>query len=113
MESKKNEQLELTSEESNTQAEGVVTFKKPYQFEGQTFESVDLSGIDDLTGDDLLEADRAYTASGQFSPLPEMTLAYAFSIAATVTKQPIEFYRALPAKEGLKIKNEVIRFLNN
>lgn len=113
METKKNEQLELVNEEIVTKGEGVVIFKKPYQFEGQTFESVDLSGIDDLTGDDLLEADRAYTASGQFSPLPEMTLAYAFSLAATVTKQPIEFYRALPAKEGLKIKNEVIRFLNN
>lgn len=113
METKTNEQTESVKGAPVTQAEGVVTFKKPYQFEGQTFESVDLSGIDDLTGDDLLEADRAYTASGQFSPLPEMTLAYAFSIAATVTKQPIEFYRALPAKEGLKIKNEVIRFLNN
>ena len=113
METKTNEQTESVKGATVTQAEGVVIFKKPYQFEGQTFESVDLSGIDDLTGDDLLEADRAYTASGQFSPLPEMTLAYAFSIAATVTKQPIEFYRALPAKEGLKIKNEVIRFLNN
>ncbi|AYP68504.1 hypothetical protein EalM137_00054 [Exiguobacterium phage vB_EalM-137] len=113
METKTNEKLELVKDGSVTQKEGVVTFKKPYQFEGQTYESVDLSGIDDLTGDDLLEADRAYTASGQFSPLPEMTLAYAFSIAATVTQQPVEFYRALPAKEGLKIKNEVIRFLNN
>lgn len=113
METKTNEQTESAKGAPDAQVEGVVTFKKPYQFEGQTFESVDLSGIDDLTGDDLLEADRAYTASGQFSPLPEMTLAYAFSIAATVTKQPIEFYRSLPAKEGLKIKNEVIRFLNN
>lgn len=110
MESK---QLELTNEETKTQAEGVVKFSKPYLFEGNTYESVDLSGIEDLTGDDLLEADRAFSASGQFSPLPEMTLAYAFSIAATVTKQPIEFYRALPAKDGLKVKNEVIRFLNN
>lgn len=110
MESK---QLELTNEETKTQAEGVVKFSKPYFFEGSTYDSVDLSGIDGLTGDDLLEADRAFSASGQFSPLPEMTLAYAFSIAATVTKQPIEFYRALPAKDGLKVKNEVIRFLNN
>ena len=110
MESK---QLELKNEETKTQAEGVVKFSKPYLFEGNTYESVDLSGIEDLTGDDLLEADRAFSASGQFSPIPEMTLAYAFSIAATVTKQPIEFYRALPAKDGLKVKNEVIRFLNN
>lgn len=113
METKTNEQPTSAKEESVTQGEGIVKFKKPYQFEGKTYESVDLSGIDDLTGDDLLEADRAYTSSGQFSPVPEMTLAYAFSIAATVTEQPIEFYRALPAKEALKIKNEVIRFLNN
>ncbi|TCI25573.1 phage tail assembly protein [Exiguobacterium sp. SH5S4] len=113
MDAKTNEQTEAVNVESKKQAEGIVKFKKPYSFEGQTYQSVDLSGIDDLTGDDLLEADRAYTASGQFSPLPEMTLAYAFSIAATVTKQPIEFYRSLPAKEGLKVKNEVIRFLNN
>jgi hypothetical protein len=98
--------------QSPTEKEGVVEFKKPYIFEGKEYTSIDLSGIDDLSGNDLLEADKIYSASGQFSPVPELTLAYTFAIASRATKLPLEFFNNLPAREALKVKNEVVRFLN-
>lgn len=93
--------------------EGMILFAKPFEFEGKTYEGLDLSGLDDLTGDDLLEADRAYSATGNYSPVPELTLAYTFSLAATVGGVPQEFFKRLPGKEALKVKNEVVRFLNS
>jgi hypothetical protein len=93
--------------------EGVIVFGKPFEFEGKSVESIDLSGLENLTGDDLLEADRAYSATGNYSPVPELTLAYAFSLAATVAGVPHEFFKRLPGKEALKVKNEVVRFLNS
>lgn len=93
--------------------EGVIVFAKPFTFEGKDYEQIDLSGLENLTGDDLLKADQAYAASGNYSPVPELTLAYALSIAATAAGVPHEFFKRIPGKEALKIKNEVVRFLNN
>jgi len=92
--------------------EGVIVFKKPYNFEGKTYASIDLSGIEDLTGEDLLEADRVYSAGGNISPIPELSMGYAFAIAANVLKQPTQFFDKLPAKEAIIVKNTVITFLN-
>ncbi|MEK4883674.1 hypothetical protein NST81_02935 [Bacillus sp. FSL W8-0223] len=107
------EQSTVNTQTSAENKEGVVEFKKPYTFEGKEYTSIDLSGIDDLSGNDLLEADKIYSASGQFSPVPELTLAYTFAIASRATKLPLEFFNNLPAREALKVKNEVIRFLND
>lgn len=96
-----------------TPNENTVTFSKPYTFEGKEYENIDLSGIEDLTGNDLLAADKAFAETGTFAPAPELTLPYAFAIAATSTKLPIEFFNGLPAKDALKVKNNVVRFLNN
>mgnify|MGYP001025553614 CR=1 FL=1 len=106
------EQLAINTQTSAENKEGVVEFKKTYTFEGKEYTSIDLSGIDDLSGNDLLEADKIYSASGQFSPVPELTLAYTFAIASRATKLPLEFFYNLPAREALKVKNEVVRFLN-
>lgn len=91
----------------------IVTFGKPYEFEGAELTEIDLSGIENLTGEDLMEADKVYSSSGQFSPVPEVTLGYTLVIAAKVTSKPVEFFNKLPAKEAIKVKNAVIAFLNN
>ncbi|UAT29504.1 phage tail assembly protein [Bacillus badius] len=93
--------------------DGEVVFKKPYTFEGTEYKSIDLSGIEDLTSNDLLKADQVYSEKGGFSPAPELTMQFAFIIAAQAAKLPIEFFNNLPARDGLKVKNMVVRFLNN
>lgn len=88
----------------------LVKFSKAYHFEGKDYTEVDLSGMDDLSAEDMIAADRYLTRSGSFSVMPEMTLEYACFIAARAAKQPIEFFRGLPPKDALKVKNRVTSF---
>jgi hypothetical protein len=88
----------------------VVKFRKPYQFEGQEYTEVDLSGLDKLTVKDLVEADRHFATSGQAAVVNEMSVGYACIIAAKVTDKPVEFFENLPAAEGIVIKNMVTGF---
>jgi hypothetical protein len=82
----------------------LVKFSKAYRFEGKDYTEVDLSA------EDMIAADRYLTRSGSFSVMPEMTLEYACFIAARAAKQPIEFFRGLPPKDALKVKNRVTSF---
>ncbi|MBT2717552.1 MULTISPECIES: phage tail assembly protein [Bacillaceae] len=104
---------EKTTENKKVENNKVVVFNKPYQFEGNEYKEIDLSKLEDLTGEDLLEADKQFAASGQFAVVTEMSMGYCFIIAALTIGQPIEFFNKLPAKEVMKVKNQVIGFLNN
>lgn len=88
----------------------LVKFSKVYRFEGKDYTEVDLSGMDDLSAEDMIAADRYLTRSGSFSVMPEMTLEYAFFIAARAAKQSIEFFKGLSPKDALKVKNRVTSF---
>ena len=92
----------LTNEQED-ESSTLVKFSKDYT-------EVDLSGMDDLSAEDMIAADRYLTRSGSFSVMPEMTLEYACFIAARAAKQPIEFFRGLPPKDALKVKNRVTSF---
>lgn len=94
-------------------SENTVIFKNPYTFEGKEYTELDLSGILELSGQDLIEAEQIFSTSGNFSVLPEMSVGYSFIIAARATKLPIEFFNGLPAPDALKVKNKVMSFLNN
>ncbi len=83
---------------------------KPYTFECENYEEIDLSGLDDLTTDDLLKAERLYHNSGGSSINPETTALYSMILAHMTSKLPIEFFGNLPAKETMKIKKEVFNF---
>lgn len=91
----------------------IVIFNKPYSFEGKEYKEVDLSKLEDLTGEDLLEADKQFTASGQFAVMTEMTMGYCFILASIATGKPVEFFQKLPAKDAMKVKGTVMGFLNN
>ncbi|WP_404427306.1 phage tail assembly protein [Ureibacillus chungkukjangi] len=94
------------------QEEKKVVFKKPFNFEGEEYKEVDLNGLDDLTTTDLIEADKQFSTSGQFSVMNEVTIGYAIIVAAKASKKPVEFFEKLPASEGVKVKNMVMGFLN-
>lgn len=106
-------EVKTTTSDIETNPINDITFKKPYTFEGQTYDGIDLSNIENLSTKDLLNADKLYTRQGNVSPTAEMTLAYACIVATTVTKKPLEFFTNLPANEGMKVKTSVINFLYN
>lgn len=100
-------ETELKTEEVNM----VVKFKKPYVFEGTTYNELDLTPLNDMTAEDMIAVNKrmsrgAFDAEAQ----PELTLEFALFMASRATKLPIEFFYRLPAKEGVKIKNRVVIF---
>lgn len=104
----------------DTQEEGNITdkdmgtyvkFSKPYTFEDDVYEGVDLSGLSNLTGRNLNNIEKRFYKLGIASFNPENTVAYAQVVAQEATGLPIEFFQQLPIKEMYKIKSHVINFL--
>ena len=90
--------------------DGVINLSKPYDFEGSTYYTVDLSKLEDLTGVELIEADRYVNRTSGFSAVPEITPEYAYYIASKVSGLPVEFFNGLPLKDSVKIKNRITNF---
>lgn len=90
--------------------EFIVKFKKPITFENKEYKSIDLSGLEDLTGAQLCEAYRKFTKNKNQSFTPELTPAFAAIVAAMVTDHPIEFFYQMPAKHLNKIKTTVSNY---
>lgn len=115
MEDKKKEIVEVTDDgdvlDSPEENNLLVTFTRPYIFDGQSYDSIDLKGLDKLTANDMIAVNKIMERNGTtMSILPEMSLEYACLISARATKKPVEFFRQLPPKDALKLKNRVINF---
>ena len=93
--------------------EFIIKLKKPYQFQGQEYKEIDLSGLQKLTAQNLIEAERQYVATGQAAAVTEMSIGYACIVAAMATNKPVEFFNGLPAPEIIKVKNVVTTFFYN
>lgn len=89
----------------------VINFARPFKFEDSTYNSVDLSGIENLRGRDMVKASKDMARSGDISVMPEMSMEYAFMMAAKAADLPVEFFYELPPKECIKVKNRVTNFL--
>lgn len=87
-------------------------FSKKYEFEGTEYESIEFD-LTSLKGSDISEAKRMFTAGGGYSPLPSMDSDFCALILARITKQPLEFFTNLPAKDYLAITQQVSNFLHN
>lgn len=90
----------------------VIKFKKPYEWEGKTYTEIDLSALERLTGEDMVEINNLLGSRGRLPVLQEMSLEYAQEMAAHVTGMPIEFFKGLPAKKSMKLKNIVSNFIH-
>ena len=49
-----------------------LKLSKEYDFEGQKIGEIDLSGLDNLTAADMIQANKVLTNNGTVSVLPEM-----------------------------------------
>ena len=88
----------------------LVTFSKPYHFEGQNYKDIDLAGLERLTAEDMIAAEKFLNRSGLISPIPEMTAEYICFIASRASDQPIEFFKGLPPRAAVRLKNKVTSF---
>ena len=46
---------------SEAEATTLVKFSKPYKFEGQTYSEIDLSGMDSLTAEDIVQLQELFS----------------------------------------------------
>ena len=88
----------------------VIKFRKPFSFEGEVHNELDLHGLEDLKGRDLTAIEKAFNKTGVSSVMPETTTTYAKIVATRVTGLPAEYFEDLPVSEIEKIKNAVVGF---
>ena len=100
----------LLPKKEGQEDELIITFRKPFGFEGETFRELDLHGLEDLRGRDLTAIEKAFNKTGVSSFVPESTTTYAKIVATKVTGLPAEFFEGLPVGEIEKIKNAVVGF---
>lgn len=88
-----------------------IDFKKPYTFEGKVYNGIDLSGMEDMTGEEFRFIEKSLRLNKNMELNPETTTEGAFLYASKATDLPVEFFCALPLKEVVKIKRILIDFL--
>lgn len=88
-----------------------ITLSREYEFEGVKYKKLDFSKLEELTGSDMVEINRIMTRRGAIESSPELSLEYAFYMAARAFGLPVEFFNQLSPKDCMKVKNRVQRFL--
>lgn len=88
-----------------------VVLSRTYQFEGKEISQLDFSGMENVTADNLIKANKMAAAAGAAAILPEQDLYHTLLIGAEVTGLPIEFFKQLKARDAIKVKNMVTSFL--
>ena len=87
-----------------------VKFRNPVPFEDDTYNGIDLSGMENLTSRDLVEIEKRFYRTGVVSFNPENTATYARIVAQNATGMPIEFFEQLPVRDMLAVKKAVVSF---
>ncbi len=92
----------------------IITLKKPYTFERQEYTEIDLSGLDNLTIRDAIDAQKKLFNQNEVatSLLCETTTAFAMEIAARASGLPIEFFKLMPRRAGKQVQAEVVGYIN-
>ncbi len=99
-----------SGEDGTGEAGMYVKFSKPYVFEDDTYEGIDMSDLEKLTADDLTDIEKKFYKLSIASFNPENTATYAKIVAWKATGLPIEFFNQLPIKDMMKIKSRVVNF---
>lgn len=89
----------------------LITLKKPIHFEGKQYSRIDLSGLENIRAEDMVEVNRRLNRKGNVDFLQEMTLEYALNLAAVACQMPVEFFMELYPWEAMQVKNRVTGFL--
>ena len=89
----------------------LITLKKPIHFEGKQYSRIDLSGLENIRAEDMVEVNRRLNRRGNVDFLQEMTLEYALNLAAVACQMPVEFFMKLSPWAAMQVKNHVTGFL--
>lgn len=85
-------------------------FKTPYEFDEKEYKELEID-IENIKGSDISAVKKQFVAAGNFSPVPVSDSDFCAMLLARVTKQPLEFYTEMPAKDYCAITQAVSNFL--
>lgn len=89
----------------------IIKLRKPVSHMGMQIESLDLTGLDDMTLDDMARIYSIYDEmGGTGTVMQESTLLFAKLTAQHLTGLPLEVLGNLCARDAIVLKNRVYRF---
>lgn len=87
-----------------------IELTKPITFENKEYKEIDLSGLENLSAESLCRADNRLTKMGIVAAVKETNCEFCAMIAAEATELPVEFFKALSAKDFSRIARAVQSF---
>ena len=85
----------------------------PFEFEGETYESIDLSGLATAMAEDMCEVDEEAKRQGDSSANglhPEITRKYAMLLACRLNRKPYNWLDKMNAKDSIRLRETVTAF---
>lgn len=89
----------------------IVNLPEPHIFEGKTYTEIDLSGLENLTTEDMGTAELMFTRMGYTDPAKEFNTVFCLLLASYAINQPYEFFKNMKMYNARKIKERVSAFL--
>lgn len=106
--------MKAMSGEKNDVSKHVLTLEQPYTYDGkkgeikgQTFDSIDLTEVENLCTMNELTAENRMVAEGFATVNKDRNYFHAVVIASQATGLPEDFFTALPLCEAAKLRNAV------
>lgn len=93
--------------------ENIVKFDKPYKFEGKEYDSLDLSGMEKMTVQDLIDVQKNIGNEMVAMSVMEMSTAFAQEMAVKATGKPVEFFKLMPRGKIKKVQAAIIKSMDN
>ena len=91
----------------------IVKFAKPYSFEGTEYTEVDLSGMDKLTIQDMIDIQKSLANELASLAALEATTSFAQEMATKASGKPVEFFKLMPRAKIKQVQTAMyLRCLN-
>lgn len=88
----------------------IIRLYDPYKIDGVEVKEIDLSGLYDMTAEDMFAVDDQMRRRGYSGSNPEITRLYALLTAARINHKPWEWCNTMKARDAVRIKNVVSGF---
>ena len=89
-----------------------VKFAKPYKFEGTEYDEVNLSGMDGMTIQDMIDIQKKLAGEIATLAAVEATTSFAQEVATKASGKPVEFFKLMPRAKIKQVQTEILNNLN-
>lgn len=107
------EEKKVNVTESDTDTDGLNythVFKKPFEFEGKTYDKLTFD-FEGLLGSDMIAVENEMAAVGEYALSPEISTSFLSKMAARAAGVGSDLIEHLPIRDFGKIKNKSRDFL--